>query len=161
MYREGSLNMSVPDTPGHSWRWQQYRTQHETLTCSPRHRRPLAPRPPNLSNTPQFAPGTRDTEPVGHPTQLNMPLDHSTAHVQRSDGQGDNENIRPANLVSSFMAMGGLHPVWLSRVPIVLDSGNSFFLTSGSHLYCCFSAVQKWWWHILFNTSDRGISSCC
>ena len=42
-----------------------------------------------------------------------------------------------ANLVCGFMAMGGLHPVWLSSVPIILDSRNSFFfcfffLTSGS-----------------------------
>jgi hypothetical protein len=125
MSREGSLNISVPDTPSHSRRRQQSRTQHETLTCSPRRRRPLAPRPPNLSNNPQFTPSTRDTEPVGRPlTQLNTPLDHSTARVQRSDGQGNNENIRPANLVSTFMAMGGLHPVWLSRVPITLDYGN-------------------------------------
>lgn len=142
MSRDGSLNISVPDTPGHSRRRQQFRTQHETL-CSPRRRRPLAPRPLNLSNTSQFTPGMHVTEPVGHSTQLNAPLDHSTACMQRSDGQGDNENIRPANLVSSFMAMGGLHPVWLNHVRIVLDSGNSFFLTSGSHLYCCFSAAQR------------------
>ena len=63
--------------------------------------------------------------------QLDMPF-HSTGCVKRSDEQGDDKNICLANLVCGFMAMGGLHPVWLSSVPIILDSRNSFFLTSGS-----------------------------
>ena len=87
MSRESSLNISVPDTPGHSRRRQQSRTQHETLMCSPRRRRPLAPRPPNLSNTPQFPPGTCDTETVDHPTQLNMPLDHRTVMCREVMGR--------------------------------------------------------------------------
>ena len=55
--------------------------------CSPRRRRPLAPQPPNLSNTPQFPPGTCDTETVDHPTQLNMPLDHRTAMCREVMGR--------------------------------------------------------------------------